>query len=403
MLDAALVYQTAKLDISSLLGKSSPSPPPRSSHPPLHRSISVPASNSHVQPASSPSTSPASHVSTSTAPPSILHNAPQQAQFAPLRPPRSTIPTITQAQSIPSGKRPPPAATHPSASPAKKQNSKWSLDEDELIIQLRGKNMKWDDVSKRLPGRTAIACRLHFQNYLERKPVWNEEMKDKLARLYDRMKGTMWGDLAQELGVPWRSAEAMHWMLGNADMSRRANAVPFTMTPTSYSSQPTIPSPSFAPAFEPGLGPPDPLERHSSNFLSGAGRSYDPGLETGITAADEEIEAGERRRRRRPVPETLALQGQQLAPVGHRAKQSGAVALPSLAEIESGITAHAEAEGEQRQVWGREVESQGRLHRRQPSRGTAQPERVMTKPRGVERQETAVKVKRESQESDGDE
>ena len=186
MLDAALVYQTAKLDISSLLGKSSPSPPPRSSPPPLHRSISVPVSNTHVQLVNSPSASPASHVSTATAPPSTLHNVPQQAQFATPRPPGPTIPTTTQAQSITSSKRPLPAATHPSASRAKKQNSKWTFDEDELVIQLRGKNMKWDDVSKRLPGRTAIACRLHFQNYVERKTEWNEEMKDRLARLYDR-------------------------------------------------------------------------------------------------------------------------------------------------------------------------------------------------------------------------
>ena len=186
MLDAALVYQTAKLDISSLLGKSSPSPPPRPSHPPLSRSISVPASNTHVHVVSSPSISPASYVSTPTAPPNTLHTVPQQSQFTTHHPSGSTLPAIPQAGSASSGKRPPPAVTHPSASPAKKQNSKWSLDEDELIIKLRGKNMKWDDVSKRLPGRTPIACRLHFQNYLERKTPWDEESKDKLARLYDR-------------------------------------------------------------------------------------------------------------------------------------------------------------------------------------------------------------------------
>ena len=39
---------------------------------------------------------------------------------------------------------------HPSETPAKKQ-SKWSADEDALIIQLRGDGMKWEDISKRLP------------------------------------------------------------------------------------------------------------------------------------------------------------------------------------------------------------------------------------------------------------
>lgn len=82
-----------------------------------------------------------------------------------------------------SGKRSMPP--HTSESPAKKQ-SKWSPEEDALIIELRGSGMKWDDISKRLPGRSSISCRLHYQNYLERRSEWDEERKNKLARLYER-------------------------------------------------------------------------------------------------------------------------------------------------------------------------------------------------------------------------
>jgi hypothetical protein len=46
--------------------------------------------------------------------------------------------------------------------------------------------MKWDDISKRLPGRSSIACRLHYQNYLEKRGKWTEERKNKLARVYER-------------------------------------------------------------------------------------------------------------------------------------------------------------------------------------------------------------------------
>jgi hypothetical protein len=74
---------------------------------------------------------------------------------------------------------------HPNESPAKKQ-SKWTANEDALIIELRGGGMKWEDISKRLPGRSAISCRLHYQNYLERRSEWDEERKNKLARLYER-------------------------------------------------------------------------------------------------------------------------------------------------------------------------------------------------------------------------
>lgn len=69
--------------------------------------------------------------------------------------------------------------------PAKKQ-SKWTPEEDLLIIDLRGRGMKWDDISQRLPGRSPISCRLHYQNYLERRSEWDEERKNKLARLYER-------------------------------------------------------------------------------------------------------------------------------------------------------------------------------------------------------------------------
>ncbi|KAI1175740.1 hypothetical protein F4777DRAFT_302263 [Nemania sp. FL0916] len=118
---------------------------------------------------------------------------------------------------------------HMSEAPAKKQ-SKWSADEDALIIDLRGSGMKWEDISKRLPGRSAISCRLHYQNYLERRSEWDEEKKNKLARLYERFKPEMWAKVAEEMAIPWRAAEAMHWQLGEQDMARRAGVTPFALS-----------------------------------------------------------------------------------------------------------------------------------------------------------------------------
>lgn len=78
------------------------------------------------------------------------------------------------------------SGSHPAESPAKKKQTKWTGDEDASIIELRGNGMKWEDISKHLPGRSAISCRLRFQNYLERRSEWDEEKKNKLARLYER-------------------------------------------------------------------------------------------------------------------------------------------------------------------------------------------------------------------------
>ncbi|KAH8820516.1 hypothetical protein F5884DRAFT_816327 [Xylogone sp. PMI_703] len=158
----------------------------------------------------------------------------------------------TRASSIPSVtlQPGPPAATaasgvgekrsmapHPAESPAKKQ-SKWTPEEDAVIIELRGSGMKWDDISKRLPGRSAISCRLHYQNYLERRSEWDEDRKNKLARLYERFKPEMWAKIAEEMGVPWRAAEAMHWQLGEVDMAHRAGVVPFSLTTATLEAAP---------------------------------------------------------------------------------------------------------------------------------------------------------------------
>lgn len=40
---------------------------------------------------------------------------------------------------------------------AKKQ-SKWSAEEDAVIIDSRGKRMQWHEISKLLPGRSATSC-----------------------------------------------------------------------------------------------------------------------------------------------------------------------------------------------------------------------------------------------------
>ncbi len=119
---------------------------------------------------SPPPAEPQEHVRPPSGPPSIVP---------------ASLPSYAPTSSVAAtgGKRNMPP--HPSESPAKKQ-SKWSAEEDALIIDLRGSGMKWEDISKRLPGRSAISCRLHYQNYLERRSEWDEERKNKLARLYER-------------------------------------------------------------------------------------------------------------------------------------------------------------------------------------------------------------------------
>lgn len=77
-------------------------------------------------------------------------------------------------------------ADEPAGPPEKRHHGKWTQEEENIAIELRRQGMKWEDISKHIPGRSAISCRLHYQNYCEKRPEWNEEKKNKMARLYNR-------------------------------------------------------------------------------------------------------------------------------------------------------------------------------------------------------------------------
>lgn len=178
-----LSIRNSKLEISRLLAGPSPNSSPRASQaPPSSRSISVPTSTPLYPLVTSPTPSTTSQVSTATAPPNLYPQPDRRARGPSNLAGVSLEPTVP-----PSGlnKRPPPDKPHASASPAKKQ-SKWTPAEDALIIQLRGAGMRWEEISRHLPGRSPTSARLHYQNYLEKRSPWDEERSDKLARLYER-------------------------------------------------------------------------------------------------------------------------------------------------------------------------------------------------------------------------
>ncbi|KAK4631322.1 hypothetical protein CLAFUW4_03687 [Fulvia fulva] len=174
---------------------------------------------------------------------------------ASMQDPRLPHPMSMSHVAGPNNKRLAPPHPHPAETPAKKKQSKWTTDEDRSIIELRGNGMKWEDISKHLPGRSAISCRLRFQNYLERRSEWDEEKKNKLARLYERFKKDMWEKISKEMQLPWRAAEAMHWQIGEIEMAQRANVPVFHLAgqqgasdrPGSDERQSTSPSGSGAP------------------------------------------------------------------------------------------------------------------------------------------------------------
>lgn len=43
----------------------------------------------------------------------------------------------------------------------------------------------------------------------------------------------MWAKVAEEMSIPWRAVEAMHWQLGEHEMARRAGVIPFSLAASS--------------------------------------------------------------------------------------------------------------------------------------------------------------------------
>ncbi|RDA94815.1 hypothetical protein CP533_4281 [Ophiocordyceps camponoti-saundersi (nom. inval.)] len=310
--------------------------------------------------------------------PAASHRPPPQQQPPPPQPPPPSVAAFARAAHPP----PPPPPSNPPPvvvpaivsarramgpqlleQPVKKQ-SKWSPEEDALIIELRGSGMKWEDVSKRLPGRSAISCRLHYQNYLERRSEWDEERKNKLARLYERFKSEMWAKVAEELAVPWRAAEAMHWQLGEADMARRAGVVPFSLAAVNVESgqqRGTVSRPASHYQEARHLTPPSPRSMYTRAVMASGGQQQSssmasqppppppppppPGPPPSGPQSSSSSTTGLPMSVMSEQAELYYTAGPGLAPIQTLGQPRNPGPLPSLAELTTGVSPYAAAGG----------------------------------------------------------
>ena len=79
----------------------------------------------------------------------------------------------------------------------------------------------------------------------------------------DRFKADMWSRIAEEMAIPWRAAEAMHWQMGENEMARRAGVSPFTLANNNSHAPPPPP-------------PTRTLARHSSDMTPHMRRNSGP-------------------------------------------------------------------------------------------------------------------------------
>ncbi|OQE71171.1 hypothetical protein PENNAL_c0109G09096 [Penicillium nalgiovense] len=101
----------------------------------------------------------------------------------------------------------------------------WLPEEDKTIVYLRNQGRGWLAISKHLNERSPTACRLRYQNYLERWDTWNDDSKTQLAQQYFRHKSELWLKIAKEMAVPPRAAEGMFWELAEKEIASRTGII----------------------------------------------------------------------------------------------------------------------------------------------------------------------------------
>jgi hypothetical protein len=152
-----------------------------------------------------------------------------------------------------------------------------------------------------------------------------------------RLKADMWGPLAAELGIPWRAAEAMHWQLGESDMAKRAGVVPFTLTTSTSGGVPAL------------LTHPAPTPVVTNTGHRYTSKAREPLGTSGSNYSLHELQQPESHHVHVDGTGTLGerLQGGSLAEIATSVRRTavaplgispGQVFLPSLAELEHGLT-----------------------------------------------------------------
>lgn len=101
----------------------------------------------------------------------------------------SAVSTVTAASTHTFEGRTSDSIPQPGEEEAKKSLG-WTVEEDAVILRLRSRGNTWhaisEEISKHYTKRSANACRLHYQNYLERGSEWDEERRNALAESYER-------------------------------------------------------------------------------------------------------------------------------------------------------------------------------------------------------------------------
>lgn len=162
----------------------------------------------------------------------------------------------------------------------------------------------------------------------------------------------MWAKVAEELAVPWRAAEAMHWQLGEADMARRAGVVPFSLAAVNAEANAARRnSPSRGGHGHPQSNMKHSFVQHATSPRAMYGRPQPP-MHMSTRSRDTPVPS--RRDSFSAQPQVMIHGGGEvpynpipmLAPIQEPSHSSSERSLPSIAELTTGLGGYSTGSGQ---------------------------------------------------------
>ncbi len=96
------------------------------------------------------------------------------------------------------------------------QSGPWNPDEDNVLINAKGRGMCWEDIHRtHFPGKSANACRKRHERVLAkmRNTDWDDARIQRVTDAYNRHRHNIWQPLCKELNESLSDVEKVVGLL----------------------------------------------------------------------------------------------------------------------------------------------------------------------------------------------
>ena len=160
------------------------------------------------------------------------------------------------------------AALPPELQKPKQNRKRFTEEDDRVIIEEVSKQRDWNEIAKKIPGKTGRQCRERYQHYLDPKisqEPWTQEEDELICTLY-KQHGPDWARMSQVFnGRRSNNAIKNRW---NNHLKKNEFCWPLLPVHCATSPVPPLPVPVETPASPPVVNYPmsPPVEKSDSEL-----------------------------------------------------------------------------------------------------------------------------------------